>query len=207
MVDLIKGFAKFHNEIYHHKQELFTKLARNQEPQALFITCSDSRINPNLLTQTEPGDLFILRNAGNLVPAYGAVIGGTTATIEFGVSVLKVKEIIVCGHTDCGAMKALLHPELMNDLPAVREWLRIAESTRQIMKEVYPDLKGEELFAATIKENVLVQLEHLRTHPAVATRLRSGALTLHGWIYSIATGEVWLYDSNQRKFVFPKELE
>lgn len=207
MADLIQGFKKFHKDIFEHKQKLFEKLAHGQSPQALFITCSDSRINPNLLTQTEPGDLFILRNAGNLVPAYGAVIGGTTATIEFGVSVLNIKEIIVCGHTDCGAMKALLDPELMKDLPAVREWLRIAESTRQIMKEIYPNLTGEELFAATIKENVLVQLEHLRTHPAVATRLRSGTLTLHGWIYSIGTGEVWLYDQNQEKFVFPKELE
>lgn len=207
MADLIKGFEKFHEEIYQNKQKLFKKLAHHQEPQALFITCSDSRINPHLLTQTEPGDLFILRNAGNLIPPYGALIGGTTATIEFGVSVLKVKEIVVCGHTDCGAMKALLNPELMEGLPAVREWLRNAESTSQIMKEIYPHLKGEKLFAATIKENVLMQLEHLRTHPAVAKRLRGGDLKLHGWIYSIATGEVWLYDSTQGKFIFPKELK
>ncbi|GJL59798.1 MAG: carbonic anhydrase [Nitrospirales bacterium] len=206
MADLIKGFEKFHEEIYHHKQGLFEKLAHHQEPQALFITCSDSRINPHLLTQTEPGDLFILRNAGNLVPPYGAAIGGTTATIEFGASVLQVKEIIVCGHTDCGAMKALVRPESLQDLPAVREWLRMAESTRQIVKEMYQELKSEELFVATIKENVLVQLEHLKTHPAVAKRLRMGNLTLHGWIYSIATGEVWLYDAHQEKFVFPKDV-
>ena len=207
MADLIKGFEKFHQEIYQHKQELFERLAHHQEPQALFITCSDSRINPNLLTQTEPGDLFILRNAGNLVPPYGTLIGGTTATIEFGVSVLNVKEIIVCGHTDCGAMKALVNPESLQDLPAVRDWLRMAESTRQIVREMYPELKGEDLFGATIKENVLVQLEHLKTHPAVARRLRKGDLTLHGWIYSIAAGEVWLFDPNQEKFVYPKEVK
>lgn len=205
MPDLIKGFEKFHKEIFSHKQELFTRLAHGQEPQALFITCSDSRINPNLLTQTEPGDLFILRNAGNLVPPYGAIIGGTTATIEFGVSVLHVQEIIVCGHTDCGAMKALMRPESLRDLPAVREWLRIAESTRQIVQEIYSGLQGEDLFTATIKENVLVQLEHLRTHPAVAKRLRKGNLKLHGWVYSIATGEVWVYDPKKEQFVFPKE--
>lgn len=159
-----------------------------------------------MVTQTEPGDMFILRNAGNLVPAYEAVIGGTTATIEYGVSVLKVKEIIVCGHTDCGAMKALLQPESLQDLPAVREWLRIAESTRQIVREMYPSLNGDELFTATIKDHVLVQLEHLRTHPAVAKRLRRGDLKLHGWVYSIATGEVWVYDSQKETFVFPKEL-
>ncbi|MDX1411659.1 MAG: carbonic anhydrase [Nitrospirales bacterium] len=205
MPDLIKGFEKFHEEIFEHKQKFFEKLAHGQEPQAMFITCSDSRINPNLLTQTEPGDLFILRNAGNLVPAYGASIGGTTATIEFGASVLQVKEIIVCGHTDCGAMKALIHPESLQDLPAVREWLRIAEGTRQIMKEIYPHLDGEDLFTATIKENVLVQLEHLRTHPAVAKRLRKRDLKLHGWVYSIATGEVWLYDQDQGTFMYPKK--
>ncbi|MDX1411892.1 MAG: carbonic anhydrase [Nitrospirales bacterium] len=203
MKDLLKGFNKFHREVFVSKQELFERLARGQEPQALFITCSDSRIDPTLLTQTEPGDLFILRNAGNLIPPYGAVVGGTTATIEFGVSVLKVKEIIVCGHTDCGAMKALMQPESLQELPAVREWLRIAESTRQIMKDGYPDLRGEELFSETIKENVLVQIEHLRTHPSVAKRLRRGDLQIHGWVYSIATGEVWVYDSERRKFVFP----
>lgn len=207
MADLIKGFEKFHEEIFHHKQELFENLAHHQEPQALFVTCSDSRINSHLLTQTEPGDLFILRNAGNLIPPYGAVIGGTTTTIEFGVSVLRVKEIIVCGHTDCGAMKALVRPEPLQNLPAVKDWLCMAESTRQIVKEMYTELTGEQLFAATIKENVLVQLEHLKTHPAVAKRLRTGDLKLHGWIYSIATGEVWLYDPLQEKFVFPKEVK
>jgi carbonic anhydrase len=196
MVDLIKGFAKFHNEIYRHKQELFTKLARNQEPQALFITC---QIHELIRTCSRIPNQEICLYCEMLKTSFQPMVRSSVEP--------RLKEIIVCGHTDCGAMKALLHPELMNDLPAVREWLRMAESTRQIMKEVYPDLKGEELFGATIKENVLVQLEHLRTHPAVATRLRSGALTLHGWIYSIATGEVWLYDSNQRKFVFPKELE
>ena len=207
MKDLIKGFNKFHKEVFEQKQDLFERLARGQEPQALFITCSDSRIDPTLLTQTEPGDLFILRNAGNLIPPYGAVIGGTTATIEFGVSILKVKEIIVCGHTDCGAMKALIQPESLRDFPAIKEWLRIAESTRQIMKDSFSPLRGDELFSNTIKENVLVQIEHLRTHPSVAKRLRRGDLQIHGWVYSIATGEVWVYDSEQRKFVFPKKWE
>lgn len=207
MKDLIKGFKVFHKEVFEQKQELFGRLAHGQEPQALFITCSDSRIDPTLLTQTEPGDLFILRNAGNLIPPYGAVVGGTTASIEFGVSVLKVKEIVVCGHTDCGAMKALMRPESLQGLPAIRKWLRIAESTRQIMKDVYPTLSGDELFSETIKENVLIQMEHLHTHPSVAKRLRRGDIQIHGWVYSIATGEVWVYDSGQRKFVFPKGRE
>ena len=111
MEKLVEGFKKFQSEVSRAKRELFTRLSQKQEPPALFITCSDSRIDPTLLTQTEPGELFILRNAGNIVPSYGGVLGGSTATIEYAVSVLGVKPVIVCGHTDCGVMKALLHPE------------------------------------------------------------------------------------------------
>ncbi|MEE8124207.1 MAG: carbonic anhydrase [Nitrospirales bacterium] len=203
MEKVLEGLLKFQQEVFAQKRELFHTLSKQQTPNVLFVTCSDSRIDPSLLTQTEPGDLFILRNAGNLIPTYGSAIGGSTATIEYGVSVLQVKDIIVCGHTDCGAMKALFHPEKLETLPAVKAWLRQAETTLRIAKDHYAHLSGDELFTATIKENVLVQLDHLRTHPAVATRLRSGDLRLHGWVYSIESGEVWAYDSAQKKFVSP----
>ena len=111
MEKVLKGLLKFQEEVFLKKKELFGILSGQQTPRVLFVTCSDSRIDPSLLTQTEPGELFIIRNAGNLIPTYGAAIGGSTATLEYGVSVLKVKDVIVCGHTDCGAMKALLHPE------------------------------------------------------------------------------------------------
>ena len=205
MEKVLKGLLKFQEEVFSKKKELFGLLSGQQTPRVLFVTCSDSRIDPSLLTQTEPGELFIIRNAGNLIPTYGAAIGGSTATLEYGVSVLQVKDIIVCGHTDCGAMKSLLHPEKLQDLPAVKVWLQHAETTVRIMKDHFTHLQGEELFAATIRENVLVQLEHLKTHPAIATRLRRGDLRLHGWVYSIGTGEVWIYDWGKKDFVYPGE--
>jgi carbonic anhydrase len=198
---LVEGFKKFQSEVFRAKRELFTRLSQKQEPRALFITCSDSRIDPTLLTQTEPGELFILRNAGNIVPSYGGVLGGSTATIEYAVSVLGVKHVIVCGHTDCGVMKALLHPETVEHLPAVKNWMGQAEATRRIARENYSDLTGDKLLVATIQENVRVQLSHLRTHPGVAVRLRRGTLTIHGWVYSIPTGDIWTYDDGKGEFV------
>ena len=203
MEKVLKGLIAFQKDVFAKKKKLFASLTKQQKPSVLFVTCSDSRIDPSLLTQTEPGDLFIIRNAGNLIPTYGAAIGGSTATIEYGVSVLQVKDIIVCGHTDCGAMTSLLHPEKLQELPAVKAWLQHAETTVRIVKDHCAHLKGDELFAATIRENVLVQLDHLRTHPAVATRLRLGDLRLHGWVYSIGTGEVWVYDEKKKSFVNP----
>src|SRR5680860_243656 len=203
MEKLLKGLIKFQEEVFLKRKELFAGLSDQQKPRAVFVTCSDSRIDPSLLTQTEPGDLFIIRNAGNLIPTYGAAIGGSTASVEYGVSVLQVKDIIVCGHTDCGAMEALLHQEKLQELPAVKAWLQHAETTVRIMKDLYAHLQGDELFAATIRENVLVQLDHLKTHPAVATGLRRGNLRLHGWVYSIGTGEVGVDDWAEKRFMDP----
>lgn len=201
MEKLVEGFKKFQREVFGAKRELFSRLSESQVPRALFITCSDSRIDPTLLTQAEPGELFILRNAGNIVPSYGETMGGSTATIEYAVAVLGVKHVIVCGHTDCGVMRALLHPESVEDLPAVKNWMIQAETTRRMVRENYADLQGEELLVTTIQENVRIQLDHLRTHPTVAVRLRRGTLALHGWVYSIPTGDIWAYDEHKDVFV------
>jgi carbonic anhydrase len=200
MEKLVKGFLKFRTEVFGKKKELFTRLSEKQAPRALFITCSDSRVDPTLLTQTDPGELFILRNAGNMVPPYGSMQGGSTATIEYATAVLKVPHIIVCGHTDCGVMKALLHPEDVDDLPAVKEWVRQAETTRRLMHEHYTGLKGNDRLIKTTQENVRSQLDHLRTHPSVALLLRQKKVDLHGWVYSISTGDVWGYDFDSDQF-------
>lgn len=200
MKKLIEGFKKFQRDVFKAKRDLFTSLARGQQPRALFITCSDSRVDPCLVTQTDPGELFILRNAGNLVPSYGTTIGSTIATIEYAVGVLNVKNIIVCGHTDCGVVKAILEPEQVGDLPAVKAWLLQAEATRRVVRENYSHLTGDALYVATTQENVRIQLEHLQTHPLVAARLRNKSLELHGWVYSIETGDVWTYDFSQDTF-------
>ncbi len=201
MEKLIEGVKKFQDQVFHAKKKLFGKLANEQQPRALFITCSDSWIDPCLLTQTEPGELFILRNAGNIVPSYGTSIGSTTATIEYAVGVLGVKHIIVCGHTDCGVVKALLNPKQVEDLPAVKAWLSQAETTRRVVQENYRHLKGAALQVMATQENVRIQLEHLQTHPTVAARLRKGTLKVHGWVYSIASGDIWAYEAKHERFV------
>lgn len=201
MQKLIEGLHQFQTSIFSSQRELFERLAQGQKPDALFITCSDSRINPNLITQTNPGELFILRNAGNIIPPFGAANGGEGATVEYAVAVLGVKDIIVCGHSHCGAMQALLEPDGLTDLPQVGAWLSHAEATRRIMKENYGHLSGAARVTATVEENVLIQLENLRTHPAVAARLSRGELNLHGWVYKIETGEVFAYDPGQGQFL------
>ena len=201
MQKLVQGIHHFQANIFRSQRELFERLAVGQQPETLFITCSDSRINPNLITQTDPGELFILRNAGNIVPLYGAAAGGEAATVEFAVHALGVKDIIVCGHSHCGAMTALLQSEQLAELPALGNWLSHAEATRRIMKEKYRHLEGPPLVTATVEENVLVQLEHLRTHPTVAAGIARGDLKLHGWVYKIETGEVFAYDPERGQFV------
>jgi carbonic anhydrase len=201
MQKLIQGIHRFQQENFRPLQGLFEQLSKGQNPETLFITCSDSRIDPNLLTRSQPGDLFILRNAGNIIPPHGAGSSGEAATVEFAVAVLGVKDIVICGHSHCGAMRGLLHPEQVASLPAVSLWLSHAETTRRIVKENYAHLDGDRLLTATVEENVLVQLENLRTLPAVASRLKGGDLHLHGWVYKIETGEVFAYDLTCGQFV------
>ena len=200
MQKLIAGLHQFQAQTFSSQRELFERLAEGQSPEALFITCSDSRINPNLITQTQPGDLFILRNAGNIIPPHGAANGGEGATIEYAVDALGVKDIIVCGHSHCGAMHGLLEPEALANLPAVTAWLSHAEATRRIIQANYPHLEGHDRLSAAIEENVLVQLENLRTQPSVAAKLAKGDLHLHGWIYMIETGQVFAYDARDGQF-------
>jgi carbonic anhydrase len=201
MQKLVEGIHHFQAEIFRSKKQLFEDLAKGQNPQTLFITCSDSRVNPNLITQTEPGELFILRNAGNIIPPYGPAFGGEGATIEYAVSVVGVKDIIICGHSLCGAMQGLLNRAQLERLPAVSHWLGHAEATRRIMEEKYAHLSGAALLTGTVQENVLVQLENLRTHPAVAAGLARGDLKLHGWVYKFETGQVFTFDPESAQFV------
>jgi len=201
MQKLVQGIHRFQQNVLADKRALFDDLTSGQRPLALFITCSDSRIVPNLLTQTEPGELFILRTAGNIVPPYGAVEGGEAATIEYALAVLEVQDIIVCGHSHCGAMGALLDPKSVEDLPAVSALLRHAEATRRIIRESYPHVTdARKRLMTTIEENVLVQIENLRTHPAVASALSRGRVRIHGWVYKFETGEVFAYDASDQQF-------
>ena len=195
MEKLVKGIHKFESSVFRQKHELFEKLMGGQHPQALFITCSDSRIVPDLITQADPGDLFVLRNAGNIVPTFsGSDSGAEAAAIEYAIRGLGIQDIIICGHTHCGAMHALLHPHELESMPRVRDWLRHAQSCKEIVESVYTHLAGEERWKVTVEENVLTQLEHLRTHPAVAVALAQEKLKLHAWVYKMETGQVFTYD-------------
>jgi carbonic anhydrase len=198
---LVHGVHHFQNTAFSSHRELFERLSRGQNPETMFITCSDSRINPNLLTSTGPGDLFILRNAGNLIPPEGSGWGSELATIEYAVAALGVHDIIVCGHTDCGAINALLEPDSVQALPAMGHWLQHASDTRHIVLQNYPELTGQAQQHIAVQENVLVQLDHLRTHPAVAARLEDGTLHLHGWVYHLGTGKVFAYDIAEDEFL------
>ena len=201
MEKLVQGIHQFQTSYFCSEQELFTRLVGGQSPMALFITCSDSRISPSLLMQAKPGDLFCLRNAGNIVPPYGASRGGEEATIEYAIRALNVGHVIVCGHSHCGAMKALLNPAEVEEMPAVINWLSHAEATRRIIKENYAQLDDQSKHKAAIEENILVQLENLRTHPAVAARLAKKEINLHGWYYKIETGQVFSFDPNVGQFI------
>lgn len=204
MEKIIRGVSKFQSEIHPSKRDFFEKLAEGQSPSTLMITCADSRINPGLITQTEPGDIFVLRNAGNIVPPHWASTGSEEATVEYGVTALGIQHIIVCGHSQCGAMGGLLHPEHVSALPSVADWLRHAEATGRVVNECFADADEETRLDAAIKENVLAQLDNLKTYPGVRVKLAKGELELHGWVYMLATGVIEVYDPEKNAFCAEK---
>jgi len=195
------GAVRFQNEIYPTKKELFERLSLGQNPEALFITCSDSRIDTAMITQTEPGQLFNCRNPGNIIPPYTKHTGGTTASIELAVSALRVPHVVVCGHTECSAMNASINPEGFEDLNHVREWLTYAQAAVEVVRATTKDATVEQQSQMMIEQNVVLQLQHLRTHPGVAARLAQGDLQLHGWVYDIKTGSVSAYDTIRKCFL------
>jgi carbonic anhydrase len=199
---LLAGVRQFQREVYPHRKAAYQQLVREgQRPHALFITCADSRIDPELITQSGPGEIFVSRNVGNLVPAYGEALGGVSAIIEYAVSGLEVSQVVVCGHTDCGAMIGLLHPERVERLPIVKSWLRHGESALNVLQSRGTAMDEHAALEELIEENVLVQLHHLETHPSVAERLAQGSLAVSGWVYDIGHGIIRIYDSKQNRFL------
>lgn len=205
MRKLIKGLRAFKDNYYSNHLELFEKLTHAQKPRVLFITCSDSRIDPNLITQAAVGELFVIRNAGNIIPPFGATNGGEGATVEYAVHALGIEQIVVCGHSHCGAMKGLLKlNKLQQDMPLVYNWLQYAESTRRLVQENYNSYSEEELVEIAVAENVLTQIENLKTYPVVRSKLYQGKLQIYAWIYHLETGEVLAYDPQSHAYVAPQ---
>lgn len=198
MKAIIDGFLKFQKEAFPERSTLFRDLATQQSPKALFISCSDSRLVPELVTQREPGDLFVIRNAGNIVPSYGPEPGGVTASVEYAVSALRVADIVICGHSDCGAMTAIATCQCLDHMPAVASWLRYADSAKVVNESRQHEDRPTKV-AAMVRENVIAQLANIQTHPSVRLALEEGRVTLHGWVYDIGSGRIDAF--NGREFV------
>ena len=199
------GVRRFQKEVYPERAEIFAQAASEpQRPHTLFITCADSRIDPVEITSAGTGDVFVTRNIGNMVPAYGEMLGSTSAVIEFAVTALGVGHVVVCGHSDCGAMKALLDPESVKKMPTVKNWLRNAHAALTAADALYERDQREgsqrTLLQELTEQNVLLQMSHLKTHPSVAGAIAKGDLNVSGWIYEIGSGEVRIARDGQRTF-------
>lgn len=212
MKKLIKGIVEFRRNLLPEYRETFSRLALGQSPDALFIACSDSRVVPNLFASTDPGDLFVVRNVGNLVPPCdesGVSTGDESeaAAIEFALTTLNVTSIIVCGHSECGAMQAALGGRHKVEPPNLRSWLRLAEPAVTKLKSIPVPESSLAPHNHLSQINVLEQMAHLRTYPTVVERLRTGELSLHGWWFDIATADVYAFDNHIGRFVIIDEDE
>ncbi len=181
--DLAEGVARFQRDVFPAKEGLFARLAGRHSPHTLFISCSDARVVPELITGSEPGELFVVRTAGNLVPAHGPCPDGVAASVEYAVAVLGVRDVVVCGHSACGAMTALARRHDLSGTQAIAGWLRHADASQARAARA-----GD--VDALVRHNVLAQLANLATHPSVARALAERTLTPHGWVYDIPTGRV-----------------
>ncbi len=200
--DLKTGILQFQANVYPRLQETYQRAAREpQQPKTLIVTCADSRIDPESITQSGPGELFVMRNIGNLIPAYGEMLGGVSAVIEYAVVALKVQHVVVCGHTDCGAMKALMDPKAVEAMPTVKSWLANAAAALSVARSLAEkDERSSDFMRRLTEENVLLQLQHLKTHPSVAGVMARDQLTVSGWVYDIGTGGVRISEEGNRVF-------
>lgn len=202
MKNWVTGFHQFRSEVFEEKRELFEKLGKGQSPQTAIMTCSDSRIDPALITQSDPGDIFVLRNAGNFIPRAGTPVGGEAATLQFAVEVLKVKELIICGHSQCGAVNHLIQPRTgPSHLTLVDNWIENSRATLAAMERKHSRLEGPERLKAAVRENVLTQIANARTYPFIEEAIRRGELTIYGWVYEFETGQILCCDHRDQTFV------
>jgi len=201
MQKLIQGHKRFLTEVFPDKKSHFHLLAEGQSPEWLFITCADSRVLPDLILGTEPGDLFIARSIGNVVPVTSQDVDGVTATIEYAVEVLKVRHAIICGHSDCGALKAAINHKSLENLPKARRWLDHVKEAFAHKQPLNPADGDSAELAALIRGNVVAQIKNLRAQPAVQHALAEDRLTVHGWYYDILTGRIEEYDERLKRFV------
>jgi carbonic anhydrase len=201
LATLKEGVRQFRTNIYGEHAAAYQKAASEpQRPHTLIVACADSRVDVEKITSAGPGEVFVTRNIGNMVPAYGEMLGGVSAVIEYAVSGLKVQHIVICGHSDCGAMKALLKPESTDNMPTVKSWLNNGRAALSVAETV-PKEDGRTMLTVMTEQNVLMQLAHLKTHPSVAGAMARGELTVSGWVYEIGSGEVRIAEDGTTSFV------
>ena len=203
MKNLLPGLRKFSESVFAKHKVHFASLAHSQNPHTLLITCSDSRIDPNLVTQTKPGEIFVIRNAGNIIPPFGSSHGGEEAAIEFAIEGLGVCNIVICGHTQCGAMSALNEDINLDKLPSLRRWLSHAYTTKKRIEA----LEQKCSLTTVIEENILAQADNLRTHPSVSGALKAGRIQIFGWVYNFESGFVTIYDPQNKNFIISTEVK
>lgn len=207
LLDQTLQYAKGHQEfkeLYYkqHEAEFVRLVKEGQSPKTLFIGCSDSRIVPDLMLSTRPGDLFVVRTAGNFVPSSDLqAADGVAASIQYAVEVLNIPHIIVCGHSHCGAIKGLFQELDPLKFSILQKWLKFGEEAKKmVLLTAESTTPKEELYGLAEKVSVIYQLEHLMTYPFIKKRVDDGKLELHGWYFKMETGELWFYNTEQYKF-------
>lgn len=205
MNSIINGAIKFMHEDFLEQKDLFEKLSSSQDPHTLFIGCSDSRVVPNLITSTLPGELFVVRNIANIVPVYKASNEylATTSAIEYAINALNVRNIVICGHSNCGGCESIYHPQKLESLPTVKNWLWQLNDIKEEVLKAQRDfgLSEQEKYYFTQRLNILTSLENIKTYPNVQEKMQKNELNLHGWHYVIDSGQVFAYDGNSFKLL------
>jgi carbonic anhydrase len=206
MNEVISRIFNFEKHVFARHADMYGRLATNgQSPKALMISCADSRIVPEIILQAQPGDLFVTRNAGNIVPPFAQANGGVSSAVEYAVVALGVTDIIVCGHSGCGAMEGLLKPGALDEMPNVAAWLRHSHAAQGVVRNCYPDLDDKDRVRVLTLENIVCQLAHLRTHPSVAAGIARGKVALHGWFVDIHSGSILALDEQKGFFTAVKD--
>ncbi|WP_104746194.1 carbonic anhydrase [Helicobacter bilis] len=205
MNELFQGAIKFYEEDYNNEKAFFKSLQENK-PHTLFITCVDSRIDPNRLTHSKPGELYVVRNIGNLIPPFkdenNEMMEGylaTTSSIEYSICKLKVKNIIVCGHSNCGACAAVYNHDMLNEMPYVKKWLELLNPTIEKVESMQPESEHKRIWLTEL-QNIQQQLHNLLSYPFVEERFNRGELQIYGWYYNIMNGQILNYNLITREF-------
>ncbi|MCX8028896.1 MAG: carbonic anhydrase [Brevinematales bacterium] len=202
MVNIIEKYKSFRAEKLNNLKNLFEELGKGQKPHTLFISCSDSRVIPELITNSNPGELFVIRNVANIVPKYdnSDISATVSSAIEYAVNVLEVQNIVVCGHHNCGGCAALhLEEEKLNDKPNLKKWVSLSKDVGQKAREIVKD-DPHKLAITTEQLNIVKQLENLMTYPFIKEKVQNGKLKIYGWYYVISTGEILNYNYEKQVF-------